>query len=122
MYLDYDDYEEMGGSVEEVSFERFELKARAIIDRLTFGRVRGEYPVRDAVKYACFDLIQAMHGDELTAGGAGLAISSMSNDGVSVTYAGAVSAGARYNGIVKSYLASETTACGVPLMYAGVDA
>lgn len=122
MYLTYDTYEEMGGSIDEASFNRLEHRARALIDLKTFGRLASEDPVRDAVKYACFDLIQAMNGDESIAGGAGLAVSSMSNDGISITYAGAVSAGGRYSAIIRGWLASECTACGVPLMYAGVDA
>lgn len=122
MYLSYDDYEEWGGTIDEASFERYEHKARALIDLKTRGRVQGEDPVRNAVKYACFDLIRAMAGDESTAGGAGLAVSSMSNDGISVTFAGTGSAEGRYSAIIRSWLAAETTACGVPLLYAGVDA
>ncbi len=122
MYLTFDEYEEMEGSVNDASFPRYEHKARALIDLLTFGRLVNESPVRDAVKYACFDLIEAMHGAETFAGGAGLGVSSMSNDGVSVTFAGAVNASSRYSSIVKTWLAAETTACGVPLLYMGVDA
>lgn len=122
MYLTYDEYINMGGTISDASFSRFEHKARALIDLKTYGRVQHDNPVRDAVKYACFDLIQAMNSDECATGSAGLAVSSMSNDGISVTYAGAVSAGSRYNAIIRDYLIAETNECGVPLMYAGVDA
>lgn len=122
MYLTFGDFEEMGGIIDEASFPRLEHKARAMIDMMTHGRLAGEKPVRDAVKYACFDLVRAMNSDENAAGGAGMAVSSMSNDGISITYAAAQSAGARYNSIIRSWLASETTACGVPLLYSGVDA
>ena len=110
----------MGGAIEEASFLRLEHKARALIDLKTFGRVQNDDPVRDAVKYACFDLIQAMHGMEAAAGCPDAAVQSMSNDGVSVTFAGAQSAGSRYNAIIRSWLGSETTACGTPLLFAGV--
>lgn len=123
MYLDYFDYKkDFGGSLDEASFNRLEHKARALIDLLTHGRVRDENPVRDAVKYACFDLIQAMSGTEAAGGGPDMAVQSMSNDGVTVTFAGAQSPSARYGAIIRTYLAAETTAFGVPLMYAGVDA
>lgn len=121
MYLSYDEYEEMGGSIEEASFLRYEHKARALIDLKTFGRVQKDDPVREAVKYACFELIQAMNSMEAAAGSPDAAVQSMSNDGVSVTFAGAQSAGARYNAIIRSWLGSETTACGTPLLFAGVD-
>lgn len=121
MYLTFDEFEEMGGKIDEASFPRLEHKARAMIDLMTYGRVAGETPVRDAVKYACFDLIQAMGGSEVL-GGTGQDVASVSNDGVSITYAGGVSAETRYKRIVRSYLATETTRCGIPLTYAGVDA
>lgn len=120
MYLTFDDYEEMGGSIAEASFLRLEHKARALIDLKTFGRVKDDNPVRDAVKYACFDLIQAMSSMEAAAGGPDAAVQSVSNDGVSVTFAGAQSAGGRYSAIIRSWLGSETTACGTSLLFAGV--
>ena len=57
-------------------------------------------------------------------------VASESNDGVSVTFASGASAGAdtvraqnaRYAGLLKSYLAGETTDDGISLIYAGVDA
>lgn len=120
MYLTYDEFVNMGGTAEAASFNRMEHKARAIIDLMTFERVRYENPVRDAVKYACFDLIQAMQAEETTAANGG-EIASVSNDGVSITYAAAKSAGARQKEIIRGWLGAETTDCGVPLLYAGVS-
>ena len=122
MFLTYEEYKNMGGFVDEAAFPRMEHKARALINMLTYGRITDETPVRDAVRFAAFDLIHAMHSTETAVGGAGLGVSSMSNDGVSITYAGAVNAGSRYNSIVRSWLAAETAPCGTPLLYAGVDA
>lgn len=128
MYLYIDNYLDMGGtSMPDIRFERLEAKARALIDRMTFGRLRGEDPVRDSVKYCMFDLIDAMVSDDkLETITGGRDIASMSNDGVSVTFASAGSAGAlsaqnRYAGIVRNWLLHETDANGYGLMYAGVD-
>ena len=122
MYLTYDEYAAMGGSVDEASFPRLEMKARAMIDKMTFGRISAEEPAREAVKYACFELISAMGGEEALTGVAGAAVSSVSNDGVSITYAdkGAADSRRRLGEIVQTWLAGECTQCGTPLLYRGV--
>lgn len=127
MYLTYDEYTNMGGSMDAALFPRFEAKARKRIDAMTFGRLMGEDPVRECVRMCMFELIGAMHEEETTAGLAGREIASMSNDGVSVTYATANSTNgitggtsARYGGIVRAWLTGETDACGNNILYAGV--
>lgn len=127
MYLTYDEYEDMGGGMDAALFPRFEAKARKRIDAMTFGRLQGENDVRECVKHCVFELVQAMHEDEANVGFSGREISSMSNDGVSVTYASGNSqtgaqngSGARYAGIVRTWLAGETDACGNNILYAGV--
>ena len=125
MYLTLDYYYSMGGSegVDALRFPHMEAKARKTIDRITRGRVMNESPVRDAVKYAVFDLVRAMIADEAAGASPGREIASMSNDGVSVAFASsaASSVSARYASIAREWLAGETDACGVPLVYAGVD-
>lgn len=126
MYLTYKEYTGMGGGASESAFPRLEAKARAQLNRMTFGRIVGEEPVRENVKYCMFDLIGAMEADEgMGSIAAGREIASMSNDGVSVSFASsgsgsAKSGAARYAAIARSWLADETTACGLPLLYAGV--
>lgn len=125
MYLTYDEYENMGGSAAEDLYPRLEAKARAQLNRVTFGRIVGEKPVRENVKYCMFDLISAIEADEGMGGlTIGREVASMSNDGVSVSFTASGSGGgtsaARYTAIVRSWLADETTACGIPLLYAGV--
>lgn len=123
MYLTYDRYQELGGCMDAALFPRFEAKARSRIDAMTFGRLRGETPARDSVVNCMFELVEAMHADEQLAGASGREIAAVSNDGVSVTYAGgAATAGVsrRYSAIVRTWLAGETDSCGNNLMYAGV--
>lgn len=128
MYLTLDDWGKMGGDpmIDELVYKRHEFKARKLIDRITHGRIADESPVRDAVKYCMFDLIRAMVSDESTNGVSGREIASMSNDGISVTYAAisgaSDSTSARYARIVRSWLSGETTIYGQPVLYAGVDA
>lgn len=127
MYLTYSEYTEMGGSMDKHAFNRLEAKARAHLDRVTFGRLKNVESVSDSVKYCMYDLLTAVQADESNSAAAmGREIASMSNDGVSVSFVsgsgtgGAKAASARYAAIAKAWLANEVTACGVPLLYAGV--
>ena len=124
--LTYAEYKEMGGNIDESNFNRHIARASATITRMTHGRILNESPVRDSVKYAAFDLVNAICVDA-QAGADGREIAAMSNDGISVTFAtggqsGAISAAQRYAAIVRGYLESETDANGTMLLYAGVDA
>lgn len=129
-YLTYDEYEQMGGQLSEAAFSTLEFRASKALDALTHGRVMNEQPVRTAVKQAVYALIGTMHMDDENASAyGGRDVQSMSNDGVSVTFAsGAQGAeavraqNARYAGLLKSYLAGEATEDGVSLIYAGVGA
>lgn len=128
MYLTHDEYTQMGGDMDAALFLRLEAKARRRIDAVTFGRLQSESPVRESVRMCMFELIGAMREEEATAGLAGREIASVSNDGVSVTYATGDSrtgtmngAAARYTVIVRTWLTGETDACGNNILYAGVD-
>ena len=126
MYLTYTEYTGMGGGAPESAFARLEAKARAYITAATFGRIAGEDPVRESVKFCTFDLIEAMNAaDHAAAIAAGREIASMSNDGMSVSCAtsggSARTTSAGYAAVVRSWLSTETTADGTPLLYAGVS-
>lgn len=118
MYLNYDEYEQMNGTLEEEVFAPLAMRAQKLIDRMTHGRLQGEESVRESVKQAMFCLIGAMaeadsHG--------GRAVQALTNDGVSIKYMpGSVLL--QYRQIVREFLADEKSAAGVGLMYAGVDA
>ena len=127
-YLTYDEYEGMGGQLPAAAFSVLEFRARKAVDMLTHGRVADEQPVREAVKLAVYALVVEMDADEKRAAAYdGREVQSMSNDGVSVTFAsgaqGAEAAraqNARYNNVLKAFLFGEVTEDGVPLIYAGV--
>lgn len=122
MYLEYADYQNMGGdeNMEESAFYRLEMRARKLIDRATHDRLLDEYPMRECVRLLMFDLIGEMRQMDASRG---QVAQSMSNDGVSITYAAAKNgAYERSMQLIGEYLFGETTASGVPLLYAGVDA
>ena len=60
MYLNYSEFEDMGGIANEDFFPRLEMKARMQIDRATLGRVSGMETVPQSVKYCMYDLISAI--------------------------------------------------------------
>ena len=89
--------------------------------------------IRETLAYAeanknNVELIDAIHADEsMGSMSAGREISSMSNDGVSVSFAASgasatMAASARYMAIIHDWLDGETTEAGVHLLYAGCDA
>lgn len=127
MILDFDTYNDLGGAIQdETQYERYAMKADALIGRITHGRIQDESPARKSAQYAAFDVIEAMYADAQSAPN-GKEIASMSNDGVSVSYATGSGSAAqehmnRYAGIARVYLETETDAHGTPLLYAGVDA
>ena len=121
MYLTYDEYTDYGGGASESAFARLEAKARAHLDRLTFGRLTNAQSLSNSVKYCMYDLINAVESDESSgAAVSGREIASMSNDGVSITFSTSGKASTRYSAIVRTWLTTETDSCGVPLMYPGV--
>ena len=122
MYLDYGDYAQMGGELELDVYERLAAKADRLIDRATHARLKAVSTVPMCVKYCIMELIDAIHADEsMGSMSAGREISSMSNDGVSVSFT-AMAASARYMEIIRQWLDGETTEAGVHLLYAGCDA
>ena len=94
MYLTYAEYQAMGGTLDEQSYNRYEYRAESVIDWYTFNRLHGETSISERVKkcmYMLIDLLIAQDkamggsGDGSSSGGASQ-IASQSNDGVSVSY------------------------------------
>ena len=111
MYLDYNEYKQYGGELEEIPFANAVYKACKIIDAYTFGRI--EQPT-ESIKRCVFELVGVINSDHGS-------ITSESNDGVSVSYNTEQSADVRCADIIQLYLANETTSDGTPLLYKGVE-
>lgn len=114
MYLTYADYESMGGTLKQAVFQRLEFKARSLVDTRTFGRLKGLTEAPEAVKRLIFELVAVSEAD--IAGGA---VTSVSNDGYSETYA-VVNNEEKALNLIAAYLSTERTADGTPLLYRGV--
>lgn len=123
--LTHNRYAELGGTCDHMDFVRYVAKAEALIHDVTHGRLDGDDPIPDSVEFAVFDIVNAMHEDALN-GSATREITSMSNDGVSVTYAASglkpsAAISAKYMSIVRGYLRNETDSHGTMLLYCGVN-
>ena len=148
MYLTFDDYEDMGGTLDETTFEDFEFEAECIVNWYTFDRLKNEdekkYPPE--LKRLMYRLIQLakMKADLVNSalGGTGgigwtssttpteQTIASQSNDGVSISYNmvtaseafGLLSARAKGGEVeqtVQRYLQNVTNSLGRKLLFRG---
>ena len=86
-YLEYDEYLELGGTLDMMPFNLLEFEARKKIDERTQGRLVGIEVVPEEVKLCVFALINTI---DSYAGSSSSAsnrhIASESTDGYSVTY------------------------------------
>lgn len=56
MYLSYSEYKELGGTMDEATFNKNEFEIESKIDYLTNGRIKNLPQVPQAVKMLCFRL------------------------------------------------------------------
>jgi len=87
MYLTYDEYLNMGGTLDEATFNTLEYEARAKVDYYTFGRLQKDTQFTEPVKRCMFKLIQCiLTKSQAMASGKEATVASQSNDGFSVTF------------------------------------
>lgn len=125
MYLTFAEYQAWGGQQSESAYTRLEYKARMLIDEYTFGRLRDEETIPEAVKRLEFELIGMLGNMDLSGEGYSGVVDSESNDGYSIKMAtGTVLTAAesmiQMGNLIETYLANEKTAAGVPLLYCGM--
>lgn len=132
MYLTYDEYTSMGGTLEEVHFSNFEFQAEASINYYTFSRLKGDSIIPIEVKRLMKYLVDLMEKKAAafslgkTDANNDVHITSQSNDGVSISYNGL----SPENLIelckediltnVRNYLEGVTNEAGRKLLYRGV--
>lgn len=133
MYLTYEEYINMGGTLEETTFNDYEFEASTVVDWYTFNRLHNETTLPDALKRLMYHLIklldmraQALGISNDSTGSGGKNIVSRSNDGVSESY-NVVSASDvaqlakdEMAETVKRYLQGVTNSLGRHLLYRGV--
>lgn len=125
MYLTYEEYAALGGTLEEAAFPRAELRARKRIDSFTQGRVARMQTPPDEVKAAMAEIIDVEAGFGAAAQAKAPAVTGFSTDGYSESYGGAAeradSAQAQLDETVRRLLYAVADDAGVPLLYAGVE-
>lgn len=134
MYLTYQEYQNMGGTLDETVFNNFEFQASTKIDWYTFNRLENEVNIPEKVKKCMFNLIMLLQeianasgNDGINAGtGTDATVASYSNDGVSVSY-NMLSAkevidtnDAKIEQVIKQGLQGVTNSLGHKLLYRGV--
>lgn len=137
MYLTYAEYQAMGGTLDETTFNEYEFEARAKIDWFTFNRLQADTVYNEAVKrcmYKLIKLIQQMaeasaldgSGEGSSSGSTQAGITSQSNDGVSISYNvlsakdALESAGIQVENCIRQYLNGVTNSLGRRLLYRGL--
>ena len=127
-YITFEDYVAMGGTMSESEFTKAYRRARAELDSLTFGRLRNETAVSESVKACMVELVDVCAaGVKLYGSPDGVqAVSSVGNDGVSVSYATATVNDwhstvypNKVREIVNLYLGDACNSHGVQLLYRG---
>lgn len=135
MYLTYEEYVNMGGTLTETAFNEFEFEAECIIDWYTFDRLKKDTEYPEAVKRCVYKIIKIalskdssftlgddMSGNSTKQG----AVVSQSNDGVSISY-NAMSATDLFSKAddeiklaITVYLANVTNSLGHKVLYRGI--
>ena len=87
-YLDFEEYEELGGSLDETPFNILEFEARKIIDKRTFDRLKKTEVLPQEVKMCVFALINVLQTYDINSTSSrNKNIVSENTDGYSVSYA-----------------------------------
>ena len=132
MYLTYEEYQNMGGALNETTFNNLEFEAEAVVNWYTFSRLKNNESIPVPVKRLMYYLINLAEqkANLLGASGSGnvsnTAIASQSNDGVSISY-NVLNAQQLMDSLkgnedeaVKRYLQGVTNEAGQLLLYRGI--
>ena len=123
-YLTYEEYQELGGTLEETPFDILELEAQKNIDKYTFGRLKDLKEQINEVKICEYKLIELLDTYNSYSNQNKLGYTE-NTDGYSISYSGASEnvSKAKINdikGIIKTYLAECYLEDGTPYLYVGV--
>lgn len=124
-YLTYDEYIELGGTLEETPFNILEFEARQNIDKYTFGRLKELKQQSQEVKLCVYKLISVIDSYNKYETQS-IGVSSESIDGYSISYSTpstnfTESKNSEMQNIVKEYLVDCKLEDGTPYMYCGAD-
>lgn len=120
-YLTYEEYQEIGGTLDLTAFNRNIDRACAFIDASTQNRLQSVLEVSTKVKACVRDLVEYLANN--VSSGKAVTSKSQSAGGVSESESYATKTTDEINcemlNIVYDYLATEKDDCGTPLMYRG---
>ena len=120
-YLTYEEYTEIGGTLDLTAFNRNIDRACAFIDASTQNRLQSVLEVSTKVKACVRDLVEYLANN--VSSGKAVTSKSQSAGGVSESESYATKTTDEINfemlNIVYDYLATEKDDCGTPLMYRG---
>lgn len=85
-YLSYEEYMELGGTLEEVPFNELEYECRRIIDSRTRNRLKNADEIPEEVKLLENKMIQTLQGYYVSLNKAQSGVASENTDGYSVSY------------------------------------
>ena len=121
IYLTYDEYKAIGGTLEETAFIRNIDRACGVIDNATHNRIDCMAEVPQMAKSLCRDLVEYLANN--VSGGKAVTSKSQSAGGVSESESYQTKTDDEINSdmlnIVYDYLATEKDDNGTPLMYRG---
>lgn len=124
-YLNYDEYKQLGGTLEEMLFNILEYKARKIVDKYTFGRLINLNTQIQEVKMCVYDLINLLNKNNniKNSANSNSNIASENIDGYSVSYVNnnTEESEKQNKSIVIDYLSECKLDDGTPYCYCGVD-
>lgn len=113
MYLTFEEYKSRGGTLDSIAFNNAYLKAFALANSYTFGRLKNTQP-NDVIKGLIFELINSYDEEEFCK------VQSQSNDGFSESFKTNTDYTALRSTLIREYLSTETDDNGTPLLYCGV--
>ena len=134
MYLTYEEYQNMGGTLDQTTFNDLEFEARCKVDYWTFGRLKKEEVLPEELQRCMYRLIKLITEAQQASSidgqggesGSVAGIGSMSNDGVSISYnvlnaKDAVElASKEMDDCIRQYLADVKNSLGQKVLYRGL--
>lgn len=127
MYLTFEEYQSMGGTLNETAYNTISIQVDAIIDYKSFNRLQKETYIGLDVKNCAFALTNLVNTKlNLFDSTQTKEIASQSNDGVSISYnvLSATDMMSRYNfevnTIIQMYLHNTTNKLGQRILYRGL--
>ena len=122
-YLEYNEYKNLGGTLDQAPFNLLEYNARKKIDERTFGRLIDVETIPQEVKLCIYELINVLESySDYASENKG--ISSENTDGYSISYQTPQKSiieakNSELDDIINTYL-SNTIIDNIPVLYRGV--